>query len=157
KAAATTVRANPAFNTEKAIMELGVGETLVSTLDAKGQPTGVERMLIRPPNSRVGRVTDAERKAVVKASPAAGEYDETADRESASEILQKRTSEQAGAEAAGGDASKKNAAGSRSDGFWTTLGKTLIKSAVPARPRILENAIKRGAFGGKKPGGGGGG
>ena len=146
KAAATTVRANPSFNTEKAIMELGVGETLVSTLDAKGQPTVVERMLIRPPNSRVGRVTDAERKAVVKASPAAEEYDETADRESASEILQKRTSEQAGAEAAGGDASKKNATGSRSDGFWTTLGKTLIKSAVPAGTRILENAIKRGGL-----------
>ncbi|MGZ5861906.1 MAG: hypothetical protein ACXWKB_01290 [Methyloceanibacter sp.] len=68
--------------------------------------------------------------------------------------MQKRTSEQAGAEAAGGDASKKNATGSRSDGFWTTLGKTLIKSAVPAGTRILE---KRGAFGGKKPGGGGGG
>jgi uncharacterized protein len=62
-------------------MELGVGEALVSTLDAKGQPTVVERTLIRPPNSRVGRVTDAERKAVIKASPVAGEYDETVDRE----------------------------------------------------------------------------
>ena len=63
-------------------MELGVGEALVSTLDAKGRPTLVERTLIRPPNSRVGPITDAERKAVIKASPGAGVYDETVDRES---------------------------------------------------------------------------
>src|SRR5580765_3261782 len=54
KAGASTFRANPAFDTEKAIMELGVGEALVSTLDDKGQPTIVQRTLIHPPNSRVG-------------------------------------------------------------------------------------------------------
>ena len=97
KAAATTFRANPAFDTEKAIMELGTGEALVSTLDEKGQPSIVQRTLVRPPNSRVGPITDAERKAVIAASPVAGVYDETVDRESASEILQKRTAEQADA------------------------------------------------------------
>ena len=93
KAAATTFRANPAFDTEKAIMELGTGEALVSTLDEKGQPTIVQRTLVRPPNSRVGPITDAELKAVMRASPVAGVYDETVDRELASEILQKRTAE----------------------------------------------------------------
>ena len=58
KAAATTFRPNPAFDTEKAIMELGIGEALVSTLDQKGQPTMVERTLVRPPNSRVGPITE---------------------------------------------------------------------------------------------------
>ena len=58
KAAATTFRPNPAFDTEKAIMELGIGEALVSTLDQKGQPTLVERTLVRPPNSRVGPITE---------------------------------------------------------------------------------------------------
>ena len=76
KAAATTFRANPAFDTEKAIMELGIGEALVSTLDPKGQPTMVERTLVKPPNARVGPITDAERKAVIKASPVAGDYDD---------------------------------------------------------------------------------
>src|SRR5262249_2981605 len=66
-AAATTFRANPAFDTEKAIMELGIGEALVSTLDEKGQPTMVQKTLVKPPNSRVGPVTDAERKAVIRA------------------------------------------------------------------------------------------
>jgi hypothetical protein len=40
-------------------------------------------------------------------------------------------------------------------GFRTTLSKTIIKSAVPAGTQIFENAIKRGAFEVKKPGGGG--
>jgi DNA double-strand break repair helicase HerA and related ATPase len=150
KAAATTFRANPAFNTEKAIMELGVGEALVSTLDAKGQPTIVERTLIHPPSSRIGPITDAERKAVIKASPVAGVYDETVDRESASEILQKESSERSDA---GGDAAAtKKPAGSRSDGFWTTLGKQLVKSVVPAATRLgekmLKDSLKKGGRGG---------
>jgi hypothetical protein len=94
KAAATTFRANPAFNTEKAIMELGVGEALVSTLDEKGQPTIVQRTLIHPPNSRVGPVTDAERKAIIAESPVAGVYDKRIERESASEILEKRAEDE---------------------------------------------------------------
>ena len=69
KAAAQTFRANPAFDTEKAIMELGIGEALVSTLDDKGQPTIVQRTLVRPPNSRVGSDHRRERNKVITASP----------------------------------------------------------------------------------------
>jgi DNA helicase HerA-like ATPase len=150
KAAATTFRANPAFDTEKAIMELGTGEALVSTLDEKGQPTVVQKTLVRPPNSRVGPITDAELKAVMKASPVAGVYDEAVDRESASEILEKEASKRADA---GGDAAeKKKPAGSRSDGFWTTLGKQLVKSVVPAATRLgekmLKDSLKKGGRGG---------
>ena len=39
KAAAKSFRENPAFDTEEAIMALGVGEALVSVLDADGIPT----------------------------------------------------------------------------------------------------------------------
>ena len=49
KAAAETMRANPKLDTEKAITELGVGEALVSFLDAKGRPEMVERAYILPP------------------------------------------------------------------------------------------------------------
>jgi DNA helicase HerA-like ATPase len=154
KAAATTFRPNPAFDIEKAIMELGVGEALVSTLDEKGQPTMVERTLIRPPNSRIGPITDAERNAVIKASPIAGIYDKTVDRESASEMLQKETSERADAD--GGDATaKKKAAGSRSDGFWTTLGKQIVRSVVPAATRLGEKMLKDSLKKGGRGGGGG--
>jgi DNA helicase HerA-like ATPase len=163
KAAATTFRVNPAFDTEKAIMELGIGEALVSTLDEKGQPTMVQKTLVRPPSSRVGPITDTERKAVINASPVEGLYDEAEDRESAYEILQKRTAEHTQAEAEAGDddqANKKAAGGaSRSDGFWTTFGKQIIRSVVPAATRMLEQSIKRGTLGGirrgKSSGGGG--
>ena len=164
KAAATTFRANPAFDTEKAIMELGVGEALVSTLDPKRQPTIVQRTLIHPPNSRVGPVTDAERKAIITSSPVAGIYDEVEDGESAYEILKKRAAHRTDAEASAQSdqpAAKKSGGGSRSDGFWTTFGKQIIRSVVPAATRMAERAIKdgvagaikRGTFGGIKRGG----
>ncbi|MEN6541759.1 helicase HerA-like domain-containing protein [Parvibaculum sp.] len=90
RAAADTFRQNPAFSTEEAIMSLGVGEALVSTLDAKGSPSMVERTLIAPPSSRVGPATDAERQAIIAASPLRGRYDQPIDRESAYEMLQNR-------------------------------------------------------------------
>src|SRR3990172_6476860 len=161
RSAAQTFRKNPKIDTEQAIMQLGIGEALVSTLDQKGQPTVVELTLVKPPNSRVGLITDAERKAVMSASPVRGEYDEVEDRESAYEILQQRTAKRSEAEAAQAEdepAEKKKAgAGSRSDSFWTTLGKTIIRTGVPMATRVLENAIKRGTLGGIKRGGGGGG
>ena len=66
--------------------DFGIGEALVSTLDERGQPTMVERTLVRPPNSRVGPITSAERAEVIEASPVEGKYpekprDDTADQE----------------------------------------------------------------------------
>ncbi|MDH8228141.1 DUF853 family protein, partial [Klebsiella pneumoniae] len=61
KAAAQTMRANPAFDTEKAIQELGTGEALISFLDAKGSPSVVERAMVIAPCSRMGPVTEDER------------------------------------------------------------------------------------------------
>lgn len=90
KVAAETFRANPAFDTQTVITELGVGEALVSVLDEKGAPTMVERTLIRPPLSRLGPATPEERKAVISGSPVAGQYDAAVDRESAFEVLTKK-------------------------------------------------------------------
>jgi DNA helicase HerA-like ATPase len=90
RAAAETFRQNPAFDTAKVIMELGVGEALVSTLEAGGTPSEVARTKIAPPSARVGPVTDAERQAVMQASPLRGKYDDTVDTESAYELLAKR-------------------------------------------------------------------
>ncbi|MES1989777.1 MAG: helicase HerA-like domain-containing protein [Pseudomonadota bacterium] len=90
RAAAETFRQNPAFNTEDAIQQLGVGEALVSTLGPKGAPSMVERTLIAPPSGRVGPATPDERKAIMAASPVRGRYDKALDRESAYELLNKR-------------------------------------------------------------------
>jgi DNA helicase HerA-like ATPase len=87
KTAAETFRPNKKFNAAEAIIELGVGEALVSFLDAKGVPEPVERCFIAPPRARIGPASDGERAAVIKASPLAGKYERTVDRESAYEVL----------------------------------------------------------------------
>lgn len=65
KVAAQSFRANPELDTFTAITELGVGEALVSTLQEKGIPAPVQRVLIRPPHSRMGKATKAERAAIL--------------------------------------------------------------------------------------------
>lgn len=87
RAAAETFRINEALDTEEVITQLRVGEALVSTLDEDGAPTIVQRTLIKPPRSRLGPVSDAERATIQKTSPLAGKYDEPVDRESAEEML----------------------------------------------------------------------
>ena len=106
RAAANAFRANKDFDTETALMELGVGEALVSFLDEDGIPTVVERAKILPPQSLMG---PAEANAVANAV-AADEFDlkyrESIDRESAYEIitaaneeLERKRAEEAEAEA----------------------------------------------------------
>lgn len=89
KAAAQTMRANPAFDTEAAIQALGTGEALISFLDAKGSPSVVERAMVIAPCSRMGPVTDDERNGLINHSPVYGKYEDEVDRESAFEMLQK--------------------------------------------------------------------
>lgn len=87
RAAAQSFRPNSDFETETVISELATGEALVSTLDASGVPTVVERTLIRPPSSRVGPVSDGERAAIITGSSLSGRYDRQVDRLSAHEHL----------------------------------------------------------------------
>jgi len=99
KAAAETFRANPGVDVATAIIELKVGEALVSLLQPDGAPSPVERTLIKPPASRVGPLTDKERAVMVATSPMAGKYDTAIDRESAEEMLAARAGDAAQAAA----------------------------------------------------------
>jgi hypothetical protein len=90
KAAAETFRPNPKLDTAKTIMEMGVGEALVSFLEPGGTPAMVDRALVLPPHSRIGAITPAERAARIAASPIKGHYEQTVDRESAYERLSGR-------------------------------------------------------------------
>lgn len=87
KVAAQSFRANPAFDTEKAISELETGEALVSFLDEKGAPQPVERAFVLPPEGQIGPIAVEERKSMVEASLLYRHYGEAIDRESAYEIL----------------------------------------------------------------------
>ena len=95
KTAADTFRANPAFKTDEAIMNLETGEALVSFLDEKGAPNIVERAKILFPLSQIGAITEGQRIDIIKQSYIYGKYDTPVDRESAYEILMKEAEEQA--------------------------------------------------------------
>lgn len=93
--AAENYRANPDFDTEDAIREVGVGEAVTSLLERKGIPGVVQRTLIRPPSSQLGPLAPATRAALMGMSPLAGKYEAEIDRESAFEILTSRAQEAA--------------------------------------------------------------
>ena len=98
KAAAQTFRPNPAFSTEREILELGTGEALVSLLDEKGAPSMVERAKILFPLSQIGAITEEQRKAINDSSRIAGKYDTAINRESAAEKIIKQREQALAAE-----------------------------------------------------------
>jgi uncharacterized protein len=93
KAAAQTFRVNPEISVEQVILELGVGEALVSFLDDKGTPAMVERALVCPPRSQIGPITGEQRQQIIRDSVVAGVYEKVVDRESAYERLRGRSAE----------------------------------------------------------------
>ena len=98
KTAADTFRANPAFKTDEAIMNLETGEALVSFLDEKGAPNMVERAKILFPLSQIGAITEGQRLDIIKQSRIYGKYDTPIDRESAFEVLMAEADQQMAAQ-----------------------------------------------------------
>jgi DNA helicase HerA-like ATPase len=157
RAAAETFRPNPELDIERVIQELKVGEALVSVLEQGGAPSMVQRTLIRPPSGRLGPVSPQERKATVEASPLHGKYEETLDRESAYEQLQKRAQAQAAketAEAAEAEADQ-NSWGNilmggggtgRRQGYGEAFTKSIVRSIASNVGRAIAGAI----FGGRR-------
>lgn len=90
RAAAQAFRPNPAFSTAEAISNLGVGEALVSFLDANGAPQIVQRALITPPEGKIGPIEASARKRLIVQDEIGSKYDESLDRESAYELLSER-------------------------------------------------------------------
>ncbi len=157
QAAAETFRANGTEDIGQAITELGVGEALVSVLDDDGAPTPVQRTLIRPPVSRLGAITADERAAVMAASPVASKYDQAVDRESAFEMLAKRTEEKMRDDAkADNTRSKDKPEPDRSvfdqifgsTGRRQGLGEAFAKSMVRSMGSQVGRRIARGLLGG---------
>jgi DNA helicase HerA-like ATPase len=149
KAAAETFRPNPKLDVQRVITELGVGEALVSTLGEGGVPTMVERTLIRPPAARVGPATSAERRAAIAASPLAGRYDKTVDRQSAYEELARRAESKGVPETTGPWSApapseprrRQPSASSRRDSVSTAMAKSVVRSVGSAIGRELVRGI----------------
>ena len=151
RAVAESFRENPDIDTEATITELGTGEALVSVLNAKGAPQPVQRTLIRPPESRIGPLTEAERRSKLSSSPMAGRYDESIDRESAYERLRERAEKlnQAPEEQQPLEESPKRRKKSSSRGRQT-VGEAVLKSTLRSMGTSLGRALIRGLLGSLK-------
>jgi DNA double-strand break repair helicase HerA and related ATPase len=145
KAAASTMRANPGLDIETAITELAVGEALVSLLDDKGRPSVTERAFVIPPASRIGPISDDERKALIAGSLVAGVYEKAIDRESAYEKLTARV--------AASPASGARAGAPVGSGATTPGGTSPAGTAATAGGGIL-GGLKDVLFGSTGPRGG---
>jgi len=145
-AVAETFRPNPAFDTRSVITELGTGEALVSVLDEKGSPTPVERILIRPPESRIGPLVHDERKQVIDRSPMKGRYDVEIDRESAHELLIKRAEEDARVDAAeqAQKARDKQQPSRPRSSKRQSVGEAMMKSVARSMGSSLGRQLMRG-------------
>lgn len=149
--AATTLRANPDINTEKAITELAVGEALVSFLDEKGRPTVVDRAWILAPASRIGPISAEERTQAIAGSLVHGHYEQAIDRESAFEKLKVAAqARMANAPASGGaqPQARGTPAPTAGGGVMDALSNILLGSTGPRGGRhegVLEAAAKSAA------------
>jgi DNA helicase HerA-like ATPase len=155
KAAAETFRPNPKLNTERVILELEVGEALVSTLEKKGEPSIVQRTLIRPPSARIGPLTPEERRAIIEKSPIYGKYEDALDRDSAHEMLAKRAAEAQAAKEAeekswGNVILGGGSGGRRSQGMGTMVIKELQRSFSRTIATTIKNIIVKSIFGSRR-------
>jgi DNA helicase HerA-like ATPase len=156
RAAAETFRPNPKLDVERVIQELKVGEALVSVLQDKGEPSMVQRTLIRPPSGRIGPITAEERRKLVENSPIYGKYEEAQDRDSAYEVLQKKSDETAAVEAAEAqeEEARKNSWGNvifgRGPRGGASMGELIARDVTRSVTRSIvtqvKNAILRSVF-----------
>ncbi|GAA3576256.1 DUF853 family protein [Gibbsiella greigii] len=144
KAAAQTLRANPAFDAETAITELGVGEALVSFLDEKGRPNVVERAMVIAPESKMGMLGAEGLNSAINKSPLYGRYEDMVDRESAYEKLSAEGFATVGKPQPGQPAAKP-AQESAGGGLMGGLNEILFGSTGPRggkRDGIVQTAAK---------------
>lgn len=154
RVAAQSFRANPKLDTVQTITEMGVGEALVSTLQDKGVPSPVERVLVRPPHSRMGPASKAERKAILDQDTNMRRYGESFDPRSAHEVLLEKTAErqkrQEKAELEEREAKEQSKSTSRSSSRQTPTEafiKSMVRSLGSAVGRGLSKKLFRGILG----------
>ncbi|HEX5806641.1 MAG TPA: helicase HerA-like domain-containing protein [Macromonas sp.] len=178
KATAETMRPKAGLDIEAAITELGVGEALVSLLDAKGRPCETERVFVLLPGSQLGPITPSHRQALLQNSLVAGVYEKTVDRESAHELLRGHAARAAQAETQppvsngrvtpripgqpapetpqGGSAlnellfGRTGPRGGQHDGLVQTMAKTVVRSVGSSIGQQLVRGVLGSLLGGRR-------
>jgi DNA helicase HerA-like ATPase len=148
KAVADGFRPNPEFDALTVLTELGIGEALVGTLQEKGTPEIVQRVLVAPPQSRIGPLTQAERAALIARSPLAGRYNKPVDRESAYEMLLARKGASTDPTQKPVDEEKSEGGfADRAGGFLGGLAGQAVKSAMRQAATQIGRELVRGLMG----------
>ncbi len=145
RAVADGFRPNPEFDALSVLTELGIGEALVGTLQDKGTPAMVQRVLIAPPQSRIGPLSETERASLIGQSPLVGRYDKPIDRESAYEMLvTRKASETSQADV---PARESESFGDKASEFLGSVAGQAVKNAMRQAATQLGRELVRGLMG----------
>lgn len=93
RAAASSFRENPDFDTYEELTQLGIGQALVSVLDEEGIPSIVKKVSILPPQSKMGAIDDDIRAGEVDTCYLNAKYRDLVDRDSAYEFIERMRAE----------------------------------------------------------------
>jgi DNA helicase HerA-like ATPase len=126
------------YKTDELITELGIGEALVTALNEKGIPTPLAATMLRAPQSRMDILTETEIDAINAKSKLVRKYNETIDRESAYEMLNKKI-EAAYEQAAQAEEVTTQETKSSEPSTASVVGKSVLKVVTSA-------SFIRGAF-----------
>lgn len=148
-------RANSNFDIETVVQELKVGEALVSCLNEKGDPSIVDRVLIRPPSSAVGIVAPDIIKTFIQNSPVAQAYTQDIDRESAYEMLKGKATRAGDAASTSGrredaredEPVQKSSARGKGQGVGEALVKSVVRAVGSQVGRQIAREVLRGVMG----------
>lgn len=155
RAVASNLRTDGSFDVAEAITTVGQGEAVVSTLEETGAPSFARKVLVCPPESKIGPMSKAARKELFAKSPVGGKYESAVDRESAYELLQQRAEKaaaekRAAEERADDEKARKAAVKKKSGGSSSrrqSAGEAFVKSAARSIGRSLGTRLIRGILG----------
>ena len=148
RAVAEGFRPNPDFDALSVLTELGIGEALVGTLQDKGTPAMVQRVLIAPPQSRIGPLTADERASLIAGSALGRRYNKPVDRESAYEMLAARkVAEPDATDAAKTNEKPEESFSDKAGEFLGGLAGQAMKNAMRQAASQLGRELMRGLMG----------
>jgi uncharacterized protein len=117
------------YDVDQLLTQMGIGEAFVTMLNEKGIPTPLVHVMLRPPQSRMDILTDAEVQNIVMSSKLVSKYNTPVDSESAYEILNKKIEE----------------AQQRTQEIDQLQQKAKAEKAAPKEKSFLDNPIVRSA------------
>mgnify|MGYP002619317963 FL=1 len=132
------------YKTDELLTQLGIGEALVTTLNEKGIPTPLVHTMLVAPRSRMDVLTPSEIDGIVARSKLVKKYEQTADSQSAYEILNAKL-EEAAAKTAEAEEKKKPGGSRRQE--KSTVEKVLDNSVTRQIGRTAANIITRSLLG----------